>query len=132
MSKKDLKWIPSVFFMTIPFTCPNNWPKRNFITLPNYFCAFQAWQMYRGRPIPFSCCPLRDMFLAGRRASDPVFMFCTPGLVFGRTEGVTTAFHILLYRTSFPRYGGCRVSFSCCSARTHFRRYRGHQVLFSC
>jgi hypothetical protein len=40
-------------------------------------------------------------------------MFCAPGLVFGRTEGVGSRFHVL-------------------SARTHFRRYRGRRVLFSC
>jgi hypothetical protein len=66
------------------------------------------------------------MFLAVRRASGPVFMFCAPGRVFGGTEGVESHFHVLHARTSFQRYGGCRVPFSCLRAWSRFRRYRGH------
>jgi hypothetical protein len=40
---------------------------------------------YRGRRISFSSFALPDSFLTVRRASGPVFMFCAPGLVFGRT-----------------------------------------------
>jgi hypothetical protein len=53
------------------------------------------------------------MFSAVPSASCPIFIFCAPGLIFGRTEGVGSRFHVL-------------------RARTHFRRYRGRQVPFSC
>jgi hypothetical protein len=52
------------------------------------------FRRYRGRPIPFSCSPLPDMFLAGRRVSCLVFMFCVPGQVFCGTEGVGSRFHV--------------------------------------
>jgi hypothetical protein len=85
------------------------------------------------------------------RASGPVLMFCTPGLVFGSIEGVGSRFHVLRSQTHFRLYRGRRVPFSCLSARTHFRRgtdgvgsrfhvlractlfrrYRGRQVPFS-
>jgi hypothetical protein len=45
--------------------------------------------------------------------SGPVFMFCTPGLVFGGTVGVGSHFHVLRSRTHFRRYQGRRVPFSC-------------------
>jgi hypothetical protein len=68
---------------------------------------------YRGCRVPFSCIVLPDSFSAIPRASGPVFMFCTPGLIFGGTEGVGSRFHVL-------------------RSHTHFRRYRGRQVPFSC
>jgi hypothetical protein len=40
-------------------------------------------------------------------------MFCTPGLVFGGTEGVGSLFHVLRARTHFRRYRRARVPFSC-------------------
>jgi hypothetical protein len=70
------------------------------------------FRRYRGRPIPFLCFPLPDMFLAVMRASGPVFMFCAPGLIFGGTEGGGSRFHVLRYRTRFRRYRGRRVPFS--------------------
>jgi hypothetical protein len=39
-------------------------------------------------------------------------MFCTPGLIFGATEGVGSRFHVLRIRTHFRRYRGRRVPFS--------------------
>jgi hypothetical protein len=45
--------------------------------------------------------------------SGPVFVFCTPEVIFEGTEGVGSHFHVL-------------------RSRTHFRRYRGRWVLFSC
>jgi hypothetical protein len=39
-------------------------------------------------------------------------MFCTPGLVFGGTEGVGSPFHVLRARTRFWRYRGRRIPFS--------------------
>jgi hypothetical protein len=54
----------------------------------------------------------RESFSAITRASNLVFMFCTPGLIFYGTEGVRSRFHILHARTRFWRYQGCRVPFS--------------------
>jgi hypothetical protein len=68
-------------------------------------CAQTHFRRYRGRPIPFSYFARPDSFSAVRRASGPIFMFCTPGLVFGGTEGV--------------------------GSRTHFQRYRGRLAPFS-
>jgi hypothetical protein len=66
-----------------------------------------------GRRVLFSCFALPYTFLPVPRASGPVFLFCTPGLVFGGTEGVGSRFHVLCARTSFRWYRGCRISFSC-------------------
>jgi hypothetical protein len=70
------------------------------------------FRQYRGRPFPFSCFSLPDIFSAVLRASDPVFIFYTPRLVFGGTEGVGSRFHVLRSQTHFRRYRGRRVSFS--------------------
>jgi hypothetical protein len=43
---------------------------------------------YRGRRVPFSCFALLDSLSAVLWVSAPVFMFCSPGLIFGGTEGV--------------------------------------------
>jgi hypothetical protein len=68
---------------------------------------------YRGRRVPFSCFVLPNTFSAVPRTSGPVFICCSPVLIFGGTEGVGSRFHVL-------------------RARTHFRRCRMHQVSFSC
>jgi hypothetical protein len=47
------------------------------------------------------------------RASGPVFMFCTQGLVFGGAECVGSRFHVLRSRNHFQRYRGRRVPFAC-------------------
>jgi hypothetical protein len=54
--------------------------------------------LYRGSQIQFSCF---DSFSALMRESDPFIMFCAPGLVFGRTEGVGSRLHVLRSRTRF-------------------------------
>jgi hypothetical protein len=69
------------------------------------------FQRYRGRRVLFSRFELPDSFSAVPRASGPVFMFCAPGLVFGRTEGVRSRFRVLRARTYFRRYRGRRVPF---------------------
>jgi hypothetical protein len=46
-------------------------------------------------------------------ASSPIFMFCAPALIIGRTEGADFRFHVLRSRTRFGRYRGRRVPFSC-------------------
>jgi hypothetical protein len=71
------------------------------------------FQRYRGRPIPFSCFPLPDMFWAVPMASSLFFMFCALGLVFGGIEGVRSLFHVFRSQTHFRRYRGRRVHFSC-------------------
>jgi hypothetical protein len=43
------------------------------------------FRRYRGRRVPFSCYALSNSFLAVPRASGSVFMFSSPGLVFGGT-----------------------------------------------
>jgi hypothetical protein len=68
---------------------------------------------YRGRRVSLLCFALPDSFSAVPRASGLVFIFCTPELVFGNTEGIGSRFHVLC-------------------ARTHFRGYRGRRLLFSC
>jgi hypothetical protein len=140
-------------------------------SLSQVLLARTSFRRYRGRPIPFSCFPFSDTFLAIYRASGLVFMFCTPGLIFDGTEGVGSRFHVLRSRKRFRRNGESRVSISCfaspdsflavrrtsgpvfmfCAprlvfggtegggsrfhvlrAQTRFRRYRGRRVLFSC
>jgi hypothetical protein len=91
------------------------------------------FRLYRGRRVPFSCFALLDMFLAVRRASSPVFMFCAPGLVFGCTEGVGSCFHVLCARTHFRRCGGRRVPLSCFALLNSFsavRRASGPVLMF--
>jgi hypothetical protein len=62
----------------------------------------QSWfPQYRVRRVPFSYFALPDSFSAVPRASGPVFMFCTPGLIFGGTDGVRSYFHVLHSRTHF-------------------------------
>jgi hypothetical protein len=61
----------------------------------------------------FSCFARQDSFSAVPIASGPVFMFCTPGLVFDGTKGVGSCFHVLRAQTHFQRYRGRRIQFSC-------------------
>jgi hypothetical protein len=73
----------------------------------------QTWfRRCRGRHAPFSCFAQLDSFSVVPRASAPIFMFCSLGLVFGGTEGVGTRFHVLRARNSFRLYRGHRVPFS--------------------
>jgi hypothetical protein len=69
------------------------------------------FRRYRGRPIPFSYFPLPDMFSAVPRASGPVFIFSTNGLIFGG-KGVRSRFHLFHSRTCFLSNRGCRLPFS--------------------
>jgi hypothetical protein len=68
---------------------------------------------YRGRRVPFSGFALPDSFSAVPRASGLIFMFCAPGLIFGRNEGVGSRFHVLCAWPRFRRCRGRRVPFSC-------------------
>jgi hypothetical protein len=56
---------------------------------------------YRGRRVPLTCFEHPDSFSTVPRASSPIFMFCTSGLVFGDTEGVRSRFHVFRSRSCF-------------------------------
>jgi hypothetical protein len=67
------------------------------------------FRRFRGRAVPFSYFPHPDSISTVPEASRPIFLFCTPGLIFGGTEGAVSRFHVLRCRTRFGR----RVPFSC-------------------
>jgi hypothetical protein len=79
----------------------------------NVLCSRTSFLRYRRRLLPFSCFASPDTFSTVLRASGNVFLFCTPGLIFGDTGGVGSRFHILPARTHFRLYRGRRVPFSC-------------------
>jgi hypothetical protein len=62
-----------------------------------------CFRRYRGRRFPFSYFARPDSFWVVPRASDPVFMFCSPGLIFGDTKGVRFRFHVFSARTRVCR-----------------------------
>jgi hypothetical protein len=101
--------------------------RRRFYVL----CSRARFRLFRGHRVPFSCFALQDSFSAAPRSSGPIFIFCTPGLIFGGIEGVGSRFYILRARTHFRRIRGRRVPFSCFAPWTRFRRFRGLRVLFS-
>jgi hypothetical protein len=59
------------------------------------------FRRYRGRRVQFSYFARPDSFSAVPRASLLVFMFSSPGHVFGGTEGVVSHFHFLRSQTRF-------------------------------
>jgi hypothetical protein len=59
------------------------------------------FQRCRGRRVPFSCLACPYLFSTVPRASDSIFMFCAPRIVFGATEGVRSHLHVLHSRTCF-------------------------------
>jgi hypothetical protein len=75
--------------------------------------ARTRFRRYRRRRVPFSSFALQDSFLAVRRASGPVFIFCALRHIFGVFEGVGYRFDVLRNRTHFRRFRGRRVQFSC-------------------
>jgi hypothetical protein len=72
------------------------------------------------------------MFLAVPRASSLVFMFSSPRLVFGGTEGVGSRFHVLCSRNRVRRYRGRRLPFSCFVSSYSFSAVPRATVTFSC
>jgi hypothetical protein len=54
-----------------------------------------------GRWVPFSRFARQNSFLSVSTTPGPVFIFCTPGLVFGGSEGVGSRFHVSCSRTHF-------------------------------
>jgi hypothetical protein len=79
----------------------------------SYFALLESFLRYRGRWVPFSCFALPFSFSTVLRASRPVFMFCSPGLIFGGSESVVSRFHVLRSLTRFLRYRVRRVLCSC-------------------
>jgi hypothetical protein len=78
------------------------------------FCALEPVSgVTEGSESNFHVSHSPDSFSAIPRASGHVFIFCAPGLVFDGTEGVSSDFHVLSFRTRFRRYRGRRVPFSC-------------------
>jgi hypothetical protein len=71
------------------------------------------YRRYRGCRVPFSWFELPNAFSTVSRASAPVFMFCSPKLIFCGTGVIPSRFHFFRSRTCFRRYQGHRVPFSC-------------------
>jgi hypothetical protein len=94
--------------------------------------ALTRVRRYRGRPFSFSCLPLPHMFLALRRASGPVFMFCAPGHVFDGSEGIRSRFHVLHAQTRFRRIRGRLLPFSCFAFPDSFSAVRRVSGPVSC
>jgi hypothetical protein len=79
------------------------------------FHVLRAWTHFRRcrmRRVSFSSFAHPDSFSEITRASGPVFIFCTPGLIIGGTDGVGSRFHVLSSRTRFRRCRMRRVPFS--------------------
>jgi hypothetical protein len=66
------------------------------------------FRRHRGIWVIFLSIARLTSFSAVPRASGPVFVFCTPGLIFGGTEGVVSCFHLLHTRPRFRRRRRCR------------------------
>jgi hypothetical protein len=82
----------------------------------SYFHVLRSrtrFRRFRVPRVPFSCFVRPYSFSAEPRVSDPVFMFYAPALVFHRTEGVVSLFHVLRSRMRFGQFQGRRVPFSC-------------------
>jgi hypothetical protein len=69
------------------------------------------FRRHRGRRVKFSYFTLPDPFSAIPRASDPVFIFCTPALVFDGIEGTDFSFHVLRFHTHVRGTKGAGSSF---------------------
>jgi hypothetical protein len=101
---------------------------------------------YRWRRVPFTCFALSDSFPAILRASGPVFMFCSPGLIFVGIVGVWSRFLVFALPNPFLAVPTALVPvFMFCAPgpiwggtdgfRSLFhvlRSYRGRRVSFSC
>jgi hypothetical protein len=59
------------------------------------------FQRHHGRRVHFSSFALLNSFSAVPRASGLVFMFFSPRLIFGGSEGVRCIFHVLRSRIHF-------------------------------
>jgi hypothetical protein len=128
--------LPHTFFMFCAFGLVfggNEGVRSRFLVL----CSRIHFRRFRVGQVPFSCFARRELprasgpFSELPRASGPFFMFCTPGLIFGGTEGVGFLFHVLLSRTRFGRYRVRRVPFSCFARSYSFSRLPSRRVPFS-
>jgi hypothetical protein len=90
------------------------------------------FRRYRGCRVAFSCFACPDSFSAVLTVSGPIFIFCTPELIFNGSKGVGSYFHVLRPRTSFLRYRERRVPFSCFAFPETFSTVPGRRVEFSC
>jgi hypothetical protein len=89
------------------------------------------WQC-RVRLVPFSCFACPNSILTVTRASGPVSMFFSAGLVFDGVEGVGSRFHFCVLGLIFVSTEGVPSRFHVSRSRTCFQRYRGRRVPFSC
>jgi hypothetical protein len=83
--------------------------------------SLTRFRRYRGRRVPFTYFARPNSFSTTPGASGPVFIFCTPGLIFGGSEGVGSHFHDLHARALI--IGGTEGVDSCFQvlrSRTHF------------
>jgi hypothetical protein len=69
------------------------------------------FRRFRVRRVQFSSFALLNSLLTVPRASGPILMFCTSGLILAGTEVVGSRFHVLLSETRFERYRGHLVKF---------------------
>jgi hypothetical protein len=79
----------------------------------SYFALLDLFSTVQRTWGPILCFAPSVSFSAVPRALGPIFMFCAPGHVFSDTEGVRSSFYVLLTRTRFRWYRGCRILFSC-------------------
>jgi hypothetical protein len=98
----------------------------------NAFRAGTIFRWYRGRRVLFSCFERPDSFSAVPRASGPVIMFCSPGLIFGSTKGVGTYFLVLRSLTHFRRFRVRRIPFSSFACPDSFSAVPKASGPFSC
>jgi hypothetical protein len=89
------------------------WRYRSVGSLFHVLSSRTCFQRYRGHQVSFTCFALPVSFSAIPSALGLVFMFWALRLIFGRTEGVGSRFHVL-------------------RSRAHFRWYRGHSIPYSC
>jgi hypothetical protein len=86
----------------------------------NVLRAETHFRRYRERRVKFSCFALPDSLSAVPTATNPIFMFFTPKLIFDRNKGVGSHFQILRARTRFRRCQVRWVLFSCFARQDSF------------
>jgi hypothetical protein len=83
--------------------------------------ARTRFRWYGGHQFPFTCFARTDSFSAIPRSSGAVFMFCTPGHIFGGGECVRSCFHVLRAQTGFGDLEGDESRFHVLRAGISFR-----------
>jgi hypothetical protein len=69
-------------------------------------CFRTRFSRYQSHRVPFLSFTLPDLFLAVSRASDLIFIFCMPELIFDGINYVGSRFFVLLFEY-FPQYATC-------------------------